>query len=176
MQTYPKRAKLLLLLKFLQTETDEQYPKTMAQILEYLKSFNIIAERKSIYADIALLRDLNYDIIKVTVNGEVAYFLNESLFEPAEAEIFASAVCAAKFVTHKKSTELLDKIASLFSKRQASIFRQRIELARAQKTKNVEVYYNIDKIVTARNTGMRISFLYFEYLPDKTVRMNKEGS
>ena len=130
MQAYPKRAKLLLLLKFLQTETDEQYPKTMAQILEYLKSFNIIAERKSIYADIALLRDLDYDIIKAPIDGEIAYFLNESLFEPAEAEIFASAVCAAKFVTQKKSAELLDKIAGLFSKRQAGVFRQRVELAR----------------------------------------------
>jgi len=176
LQTYPKRAKLLLLLKFLQTETDEQNPKTMVQILAHLKKFNIDAERKSIYADIALLRDLNYDVIKVPIEGEIAYFLNENIFEQAEAEIFASAVCAAKFVTQKKSSELLDKISGLFSNRQASIFRQRIELARTQKTKNDEVYYNIDKIVTAKNNSKRISFLYFEYLPDKTQRIRKEGA
>ena len=176
MQNYPKRAKLLLLLKYFESETDEQSPKTMEQILSHLQNFNITAERKSIYADMTLLRDMDYDIIKSSKDGEVAYYLNESLFEQAEAEIFASAVCAAKFVTQKKSSELLDKISNLFSERQAKVFRQRIELARTQKTNNVEVYYNIDKIVNAMNSNKKISFLYFEYLPDKTQRVKKEGA
>lgn len=176
MQKYPKRAKLLLLLKYFESQTDEQSSKTMEQILNHLQNFNITAERKSIYADMALLRDMDYEIIKTFNDGEAAYYLNESLFDQAEAEIFASAVCAAKFVTQKKSSELLDKIASLFSKRQAKVFRQRVELARTQKTNNVEVYYNIDKIVTAMNGNKQISFLYFEYLPDKTQQMRKEGN
>ena len=175
LQIYPKRAKLLLLLDFFRSETDEQHPKTVADIIEYLSSKGIEVERKSVYSDIKLLRELDYDVIKVTNGGEVAYFLADELFEQAEAEIFASAVSAAKFVTQKKSTELLNKLSKLFSKEQARVFHKRLELARTKKTKNKEVYYNIDKIVTATNDAKRISFQYFEYLPDKTQQVRKRG-
>lgn len=175
MNTYPKRAKLLLLLRFLKSETDEQNPKTVAEIIEHLSSFGIDAERKSVYKDIELLRDLGYDIIKLKNGREVAYYLAGKLFEQAEAEIFASAICAAKFVTQKKSSELIDKIAGIFSKNQSRAFKQRLELARTKKTKNDEVYYNIDKIITASNASKRISFQYFEYLPNKTQRIRKDG-
>lgn len=175
MHTYPKRAKLLLLLRFLKSETDEHNPKTVAEIIRHLSSFGIDAERKSVYKDIELLRYLDYDIIKVKNGREVAYYLAGKLFEQAEAEIFASAICAAKFVTQKKSSELIDKIAGIFSKKQARAFKQRLELARTKKTKNDEVYYNIDKIITASNASKRISFQYFEYLPNKTQRIRRDG-
>ena len=175
LQIYPKRAKLLLLLDFFRSETDEQHPKTVADIIEYLSSKGIEVERKSVYSDIKLLRELEYDVIKATNGGEVAYFLADELFEQAEAEILASAVSAAKFVTQKKSTELLNKLSKLFSKEQARVFHKRLELARTKKTKNKEVYYNIDKIVTATNDAKRISFQYFEYLPTKRSRCAKEA-
>ena len=175
MQLYPKRAKLLLLLNFFRRDTDEQHPKSVADIIEHLSDQGVEVERKSVYSDIKLLRELDYDIVKVSGGGEVAYFLPDELFEQAEAEIFASAVSAAKFVTQEKSTELLGKLSQLFSKEQAKVFHKRLELARTKKTKNKEVYYNIDKIVTATNEARRISFQYFEYLPDKTQQMRKEG-
>lgn len=175
MHTYPKRAKLLLLLDYLKRESDEKNPRTVVDIIKYLSKYGIDAERKSVYKDIDLLRDLDYDIVKIKNGREVAYYLADKLLEQAEAEIFASAICAARFVTQKKSSELIDKIACVFSKEQARAFKQRIELARTKKTKNDEVYYNIDKIVTANNTSKRISFKYFEYLPDKTQRLKKDG-
>ena len=174
MQDYPKRAKLLLLLQFFQQESDEENPKTMGEIIGYLAERGISAERKSIYADITLLRDLGYDIIK-TQDGGTSYFLGSRDMEPAEAEIFAGAVSAARFITQKKSTELIHKLGLRFSRRQAAQFSSRLELARAQKTKNEEIYYNIDKIVSAQNASKKISFQYFEYLPDKTRRPRKDG-
>ncbi|MDD5018415.1 MAG: WYL domain-containing protein [Eubacteriales bacterium] len=174
MGEYPKRAKLLLLVKYFERYTDEQHPSKMTDMLQYLKENGIEAERKAVYTDISLLRDLGYDIVKTT-DGGAAYFLGERTMEIAEAEICASAVSAAKFITQKKSKELIDKLGGLFSDAQSAILRQRLELARALKTKNEEIYYNIDKIVRAQNTNKKISFLYFEYLPDKTLRLRKEG-
>lgn len=174
MQEYPKRAKLLLLLKYLKSETDEQHPATMADIIEHMDRQGISIERKSVYADISLLRDLGYDIVKTNANGN-AYFWGSRDLEPAEAEIFASAVSAAKFITKKKSSELIGKLGAAFSCHQAAMLRQRLALARTQKTLNEEIYYNIDKIVTAQNSGCKISFLYFEYLPDKTQHLRRDG-
>ncbi len=174
MKDYPKRAKILLILKYLEKYTDEQNPKRMSDILEYLNSKGINVERKAVYSDINLLRDLGYDIVK-TSDGGAAYFLGERSMEIAEAEICASAISAAKFITQKKSVELINKFGNMFSDAQSDIFRNRLELARTLKTRNEEIYYNVDKIVNAQNTGKKISFLYFEYMPDKKQRLRREG-
>ncbi len=175
MSDFPKRAKLLLLLDYLKQHSDEQHPKRLSEMLDYLSGQGVEAERKAVYADIALLRDLGYDIVKTSEGGGAAYFLGERSMELAEAEICASAVSAARFITQKKSEELIGKLGSLFSTVQAAGFRSRMELARTLKTKNEEIYYNIDKVVRAVSANKKISFLYFEYLPDKTLRLRKDG-
>ena len=174
MAEYPKRARILVLLDFFRDYTDEQNPKTMGDIRAHLEQHGVAAERKAIYADINLLRDLGYDVIKTNDNG-VAYFLGGRIMDVAEAEICASAVSAAKFITQKKSRELIDKLAGLFSHQQAAEFRERMALARALKTRNEEVYYNIDKITRALAAQKKISFLYVEYMPDKTLRRRRDG-
>ncbi len=174
MPEYPKRAKLLLLLEYLKKYTDEQNPKKMNEILDFLKNNGVEAERKAIYSDINLLRDLGFDVVKASDNG-TAYFLGERTMEIAEAQICASAVSAAKFITQKKSVELIKKLGSQFSQAQSAMFNERLELARTLKTKNEEIYYNIDKIVHALGAYKKISFLYFEYLPDKALQLRKEG-
>ncbi len=174
MPEFPKRAKILLLLEYFKKYTDEQNPKKMIGIIEFLKRNGVEAERKAIYSDISLLRDLGYDIVKTSDNG-TAYFLGERTMEIAEAQICASAVSAAKFITQKKSVELIKKLGSQFSQFQSAMFRERLELARTLKTKNEEIYYNIDKIVRALGSYKKISFLYFEYMPDKSLQLRKEG-
>ncbi len=174
MADYPKRAKILLLIEYFIKYTDERNPKKMNEILDYLKGKGIEAERKAIYSDINLLRDLGYDIVK-TSDGGTAYFLGERAMEIAEAEICASAVSAAKFITQKKSAQLINKLGSLFSNEQSKTFHERLELVRTLKTKNEEIYYNVDKIVQALSAARKISFFYFEYMPDKTLRLRREG-
>jgi predicted DNA-binding transcriptional regulator YafY len=173
MDDFPKRARTLLLLKYLVEQTDEQHPKKMTEILDYLEQAGVGAERKAVYADIALLRDLGYDII---MTGEKAggYFLGQRTMEIAEAEICAGAISAARFMTEKKSRELIRKLGEPFGCA-GTRFHDRMELARTQKTRNEEIYYNIDRIVRAQNAGKKISFLYFEYMPDKTQRFKKDG-
>ena len=174
MDDYPKRARILLLLKYLEEHTDESHPKRMCDILEHLEHAGASAERKAVYADIGLLRDLGYDIIK-TNERAAAYFLGQRPMELAEAEICASAVSAARFMTEKKSRELIRKLGSPFGCAASLRFRERMALARTQKTRNEEIYYNIDLIVHAQNAGKKISFLYFEYTPDKKQRFKKDG-
>ena len=174
MDSFPKRARILLLLKYLTEQTDEQHPKKMAEILEYLEQAGVGAERKAVYTDIALLRDLGYDII-MTGDKAGGYFLGQRSMELAEAEICAGAISAARFMTEKKSRELIRKLGEPFGDAVAARFNERMELARTQKTRNEEIYYNIDRIVHAQDAGKKISFLYFEYMPDKTLRFKKDG-
>jgi len=174
MDDFPKRARILLLLKYLTEQTDEQHPKKMTEILEYLEHAGAGAERKAVYADIGILRDLGFDVI-MTNDRAGGYFLGQRTMELAEAEVCAGAISAARFMTEKKSRELIHKLGDPFGCAASSRFRERMELARTQKTHNEEIYYNIDRIVRAQDAGKKISFLYFEYMPDKTQRFKKDG-
>lgn len=174
MSDYPKRARVLLVLDYFVKHTDEQNPRQLSDIIAYLHQNGIDAERKTLYTDIYLLRELGYDIVK-THEGKSAYFLGQRPLEMAEAQICASAVAAARFVTERKSHELIRKLADNFGTVQSASFRNRMELARTQKTHNEEVYYNVDKIVHAQLGGNKISFLYFEYMPDKSQRLKRQG-
>lgn len=174
MNDYPKRARILLILKYLQEQTDEYHPKQMTEILDFLRENGIEAERKAVYGDLNLLRDVGFDIIK-TADRKAAYFLGQRPLEMAEAQVCASAVSAARFMTERKSTELIRKLGDFFGQTQSSSFRSNLELARTQKTRNEEIYYNIDRIVHAQSLGKKITFLYFEYMPDKTQQLKKDG-
>jgi len=142
--------------------------------MAYLNENGIQAERKSIYGDMNLLRDVGYDIIKTT-DGKTAYFLGQRPLEMAEAQVCASAISAARFMTERKSRELIRRLGDFFGETQSASFRNRLELARTQKTRNEEIYYNIDRIVHAQSLGKKITFLYFEYMPDKTQRLKRNG-
>ncbi len=174
MGDFPKRARTLLVLKYLQENTDEYHPKQMGDIIDHLRKCGIEAERKAIYRDFELLRDIGFDVIRTT-DSVPAYFLGERPLEMAEAQVCASAVSAARFMTEKKSRELIHKLGDLFGQAQSASFKSRSELARTQKTRNEEIYYNIDRIVNAQTLGKKITFLYFEYLPDKTQRLKRDG-
>ena len=51
-----KKLKLLYLARYLQEQTDEQHPKTIQDMIDYLADCGISAERKSLYDDLELLR------------------------------------------------------------------------------------------------------------------------
>ena len=52
MDDFPKRARIILLLKYFIEQTDEQHPKRMADILEHLEKAGAGAERKAVYCAI----------------------------------------------------------------------------------------------------------------------------
>ena len=60
-----QKLKLLLLRQYLERNSDEAHPVTTAQLLEYLASEGISAERKSIYSDLEALQSFGLDLIRV---------------------------------------------------------------------------------------------------------------
>ena len=60
-----QKLKLLLLRQYLECHSDEAHPVTTAQLIEYLASQGIAAERKSIYDDMDALHFFGVDVIRV---------------------------------------------------------------------------------------------------------------
>ena len=108
-RTSGQKLKILHILSFLQRESDPDHPVTMAQITEYLASNGVPAERKSVYDDIEVLRTFGIDIVstRAPVPG---YFIGEREFQLPELKLLVDSVQSSKFITQKKSLELIEKL------------------------------------------------------------------
>ena len=67
---------------------------------------------------------------------------------------------AANFITPKKTKELIKKIGTLCSKSQSTMLERQVYIEKRHKCLNEEIYYNIDIISRAIQSGKRINFIY----------------
>ena len=115
-----QKLKLIYLMKILLERTDETHSITMPEIIEALTAYDISAERKSLYNDIENLRVYGLDVIGTQEDRTYSYHIGNRQFELAELKLLVDSVQSAKFITAKKSNELIKKIEGLASKYEAS--------------------------------------------------------
>lgn len=109
------KIKLLYYLELFKRKTDEENGVTRAFMQRELSRQGIDVERNTFYQDVALLKANGYDIIMERQGREYKYRMVSRTFELAELKILVDTVQSSKFVTPKKSNELVKKITSLAS-------------------------------------------------------------
>lgn len=171
-----QKLKIVYLMKILLEKTDETHSITMPEIISSLKNYGISAERKSIYSDIENLRLFGMDIIGEQRERTFYYHVGSRKFELAELKLLVDSVQSAKFITAKKSNELIKKIEGFASKYEASQLQRQVYVAERIKTMNESIYYNVDKIHTAIGANSKITFQYFQWDVHKKMVMRKEGA
>lgn len=169
-----QKLKMLYLMKILLEKTDDENTITLNEMIAELERHGITAERKSIYDDIEALRQYGIDIT-TRKTKTTDYFVANRLFELPELKLLVDAVQCSKFITHKKSNELIKKIESFASVHQAILLQRQVYVANRVKTMNEGIYYNVDKLHTAIAENKQVSFKYFEYTVDKEKRFRKNG-
>lgn len=158
-----QKQKLLYIMKFFMEKTDDEYGVTVADIIDYLDDYGITAERKSIYNDIECLRDFGLDIVKTKVGKISLFSLVSRDFTLEEIKLLIDAVQSSKFITLKKSRDLIRKIETLTSENQAKELHRQVIVANRVKNSNEEIYRNIDCISRAINKRRKISFYYNQW-------------
>lgn len=166
-----KKLKLLYLARYLQQETDEQHPKTVADMIAYLSSVGIEAERKSVYDDLELLRVYGMDVQTVK-SRSYGYFLGEREFQLPELKLLIDVVQSSPFLTESKSMELIAKLEKLTSRTNARGLRRQVYVMGRVRTHNERLYYAVDGLHTAINDDRKVTFRYFDWRSDggKTYR------
>ncbi len=163
-----QKQKLLYIMKLFLEKTDEEYGVTVADIIDYLDDYGITAERKSIYNDIECLRDFGMDIVKSKVGKISLFSLVSRDFTLEEIKLLIDAVQSSKFITLKKSRELIHKIETLTSENQAKELHRQVIVANRVKNSNEEIYRNIDSINRAINKKRKIGFYYTQWSVSRT--------
>lgn len=169
-----QKAKILYVAKFLLENTDENNGASMPEIIEYLKENGISAERKGIYTDIGILREIGLDII-ADRGKDFKYYIGERTFELAELKLLVDSVLSSKFITKKKTKQLIEKLSTLTSEEQAKELYRQVEVVNRVKINNEKIYYNVDAINEAITEKKQISFYYYEWIIDarKSNNINK---
>lgn len=162
-------------MKIFLERTDETHSITMPEIIAALASYNISAERKSLYNDIDSLRLYGLDVIGNQENRIYSYRIGNRHFELAELKLLVDSVQSAKFITAKKSNELIKKIEGLASKYEASQLHRQVFVAGRVKTMNESIYYNVDRIHSAITQNVKITFQYFQWNVDKEMELRHNG-
>lgn len=174
MKTTKQKLKLLYLAKILLEKTDEEHTMTVQDMIAELKKFDISAERKSIYDDLENLRLFGLDICSRKTKT-TDYFIAGREFELPELKLLVDSVQASKFITHKKSMELISKIEKLTSHANAKKLHRQVFVTNRVKTLNEQIYYNVDIIHDAIADDRKITFQYFDYDLDKKKVYRKNG-
>lgn len=170
-----QRLKQLYLMKILLENTDELHSMTMPEIVTALSACGVTAERKSIYEDIEALRLYGMDIIGEKSGRNYLYHIGSRDFELAELKLLVDSVQSSKFITAKKSNELIGKIEKIASKYEASQLQRQVFVSERIKTMNESIYYNVDIIHNAIANNVKIRFQYFQWTVDKKQELRHNG-
>ena len=159
--------------KILLENTDANHDITLQEIIDNLALCNVTAERKSLYDDIAQLDNFGIKIKKTQYGKTYHYQVINRDFELAELKLLVDSVASAKFITEKKSNELIKKIERLASKQDASMLQRQVYVSGRVKAMNNDVMANVDAIHKAISKNLKISFQYFQWNVKKEADMIK---
>ena len=135
-----QKLKLLYLIKILTEETDEAHVLSTQELTRRLEQQGIHSERKSIYDDISCLQQFGYDILQRQSRQGGGYYLASRDFELAELKLLVDAVQSSRFITPKKSRELIGKLEKLVSRHDAGKLRRQVHVVGRIKTENEGIY------------------------------------
>lgn len=179
-----QKQKLLQILRMLMEKTDENHGLTVAQIIEELEDMGIPAERKSVYDDLEVLEQfsesMGYELCRRKTNT-VTYYIGERRFQLAELKLLVDSVQSSKFITAKKSNELIGKVEKLASVYEGRELHRQVYVSNRVKTPNETIYYAVDTIHKAISEDKKITFSYLEWVlgsgKDKIYKRKKrDGS
>ena len=158
---YTKKAVPFLLLKVLEKYSDDNHQLTQSDIINYMKNdYGLDVERKSISANIKLLEELDYDIIK---NGK-GVSLGDRVFNQNQTRYLIDAVYSSKNINGSTASDIIKRFASresIYDKRNyEQIYKTTNEVNRAQ---SPYIFHVIDVINDAMRQKKRIEFNLITY-------------
>ena len=169
-----QKLKLFYLMKILMEKTDEEHTITVPEMIAELGKLGISAERKSVYDDLEYLKLFGLDVCSRKTRTH-DYFIGSREFELPELKLLVDSVQASKFITHKKSMELISKIEKLTSEANAKKLHRQVFVTNRVKTVNETIYYNVDKIHDAIAANKQITFKYYDLDVNRKKVYRKNG-
>ncbi len=168
-----QKQKLLLMEQYFQRHTDEGHAVTGNELIKLLEGMGIKAERKTIYDDIATLCGAGLKIETTKKGHSNAYYLGERLFDDEELKILADAVAASRYLTIKKSNELISKLQTLTSEYKRNELKRSVYIENRTKSSGDSFYRILDTLHSAISNDKALIVTYSEYQSGERRKASK---
>ena len=164
-----QKLKLLYIRDYLERNSDEAHPVGAQELITMHANHGSDCERKAVYSDIKALQDFGIDILnRRGKNG--GYYIGSRNFELPELKLLIDAVQSSRFLTEKKSRELIGKLLRECNRHDERLMHRDVVIDRRVKSMNETIYYNVDAIQDAISRGVQITFRYFDWAIDGSRR------
>lgn len=170
------KLRILYLYQHLLKYSDAEHPISTGQLIKDLKDqYGISVNRNTLANDLSMLQKsgLSLEVIHSQSNS---YYIDNQTFDMAELKVLIDAVLSSKFITQKKSTELIEKLLLLTSASNAKKLRRHVVVEGRVKSENERGYYIVDAINNAIDRGCKVSFQYIDYGMNKQKILRHEGA
>ena len=165
-----QKLKTLYIAQYFLENSDDNHAVNASDIKDYLKDeCGIICERRSIYRDIAALRDEFGMDIEAVKGGK--YKLLSRQFDFDDIRLLAQCVYATKFIAEEKAQELIETLGNFCSEPQREELESEVFLCDRVKTTQQNILLSIGRINYAmstkedgkKRTPTKITFKYMKY-------------
>ena len=158
-----QKLKILYILDYLQKNSHEGHPVRAAELIHMLNhQHGISCDRKTVYSDVAALQDYGVDIVSIPgKNG--GYYIASRNFELPELKLLIDAVQSSRYLTERKSRELIEKLCNQCNEYDAKLMKRNVLVSGRVKSMNETIYYSVDSIQEAIAQNKQITFRYFDW-------------
>ena len=158
-----QKLKIFYILDYLQKNSNETHPVRAADLISMLdRQHNISCDRKTVYSDVAALQEYGIDIVSLPgKNG--GYYIASRNFELPELKLLIDAVQSSRYLTEKKSRELIEKLLTQCNEQDAKLMKRNVLVSGRVKSMNETIYYSVDTIQEAIAQNKQITFRYFDW-------------
>ena len=158
-----QKLKIFYILDYLQRNSHREHPVRASELQSMLSSqHDIECDRKTIYSDVEALKEYGVDIVSLPGKGG-GYYIASRNFELPELKLLIDAVQSSRFLTEKKSRELIEKLCSQCSVHDARLMRRDVLVSGRVKSMNESIYFNVDAVQEAIAQNKQITFRYFDW-------------
>ncbi len=158
-----QKLKIFYILDYLERNSSAGHPVSAPELIEMLEQqHGIVCNRKTIYADIAALQEYGVDL-EGTPGKNGGYYIASRNFELPELKLLIDAVQSSRFLTEKKSRELIEKLCRQCNEHDARLMRRDVTVSGRVKSMNETIYYSVDAIQDAIAQNRQITFRYFDW-------------
>lgn len=169
------KLRILYLYQHLVQYTDAEHTLSTAELIKILKEdYSVKVSRNTISDDLVMLHDcgLHIEHYESTQNK---YYYDGHVYKLAELKVLVDAISSSKFITQRKSDELIAKLLTLTNSQNAAKLRRHIYALGRVKTDNEYGYYIVDVINEAIDAKRKISFFYTDFDVEKQRYITNDG-
>lgn len=168
-----KKLYIMYILKTLKEYSDEDHPIKQADIISKIdSSWGVKLDRKTVSRTLDSLIDMGIDIVKLDGGG--CYIADREL-EPSEITYLIDAIFSSRTLSSKQALALSKKLSNMLSLYKRKKYNYIYKTEDVVRTDNKQLFFSIDLISEAIETGKQISFNYDRhYLDDEKSEKQKQ--